>query len=233
MNPSERHQLRKILSDSNTCPTPDRLAACWDGSVTGTERTTIEHHTLLCTACSAEWVMLADFHSATPGPAEIADVNAIVSKLHQHNKQLMQGESQPEPIWWKRLFSSPVMARLALSLTVLVIVLALSLQWRAAQTGTLDDAASITLEPSGDIKTAPQTFKWTPVPNAASYKVVLSDVDNTEIFSQQTTITSIVVPDAIRASIVANKTLIVKVTAYDAANKVIAESQPSSFRLMP
>jgi hypothetical protein len=93
---------------------------------------------------------------------------------------------------------------------------------------------SLTVElraPIGDVIAAPQRLEWRPVPGAVRYRVRLMEVDRRELWSIDTAAATADLPEPIQALAVPAKTLLWQVTAYNAANAVIAESGQERFRL--
>jgi hypothetical protein len=85
--------------------------------------------------------------------------------------------------------------------------------------------------PVGDVTVVPERLQWEPVDGASRYRVRLAEVDRHEIWSAETSDTSIAIPDSVRAQVVPGKTLVWQVTAYNAAGAPIADSDPQRFRL--
>src|SRR6185295_11870454 len=86
--------------------------------------------------------------------------------------------------------------------------------------------------PVGDQAAVPTRLQWQPVSGASRYRVRLTEVDRHEIWSSDTMDSAIDLPPDVRARIVPGKTLVWQVTAYNASNAPIAESDAERFRLV-
>jgi hypothetical protein len=85
--------------------------------------------------------------------------------------------------------------------------------------------------PIGDVADAPERLQWEPVAGAVRYHAQLAEVDRREVWSADTSGTSIAIPAPVRGQVVPGKTLVWTITAYDAAGVPIAESDRQRFRV--
>jgi hypothetical protein len=87
--------------------------------------------------------------------------------------------------------------------------------------------------PVGNQAEPPQRLEWLPVDRAVRYRVRMLEVDRREIWSTSTSAPEVALPPDVRSSITPGRTFEWDVTAYDSADRAIAESGIQSFRVEP
>ncbi len=235
----DREILRQALSASAECPTLDDLVAYLDTRVQGEPRVRVESHLSSCPRCLTEMSLLKDFRMA-PRSREKADVRWIEQGLRQRFSGAARAvESESEP-WWKRFWSLPSMRVLALGFGCLLIVVGIAVQSRRPSAlelrtgiggGELRSASVLLIEPLGELPSAPREMKWQAVSGAARYHVRLLEVDRHEIWSGDSSSTSIRLPGPAGERFRPGKTLLWQVVAYNSSGKEIASSDLQSVRV--
>ena len=232
MTQERRALLREVLAPE--CPGVEQLTALKDGSVAFAQAEPLRRHLQSCKLCQAEWRALEEFLTSRPARAEREDVRAIVA-------QLTPNPSAAEA-WWQRWLALPSFPRWAGAVAAVLIFVAVGVQYQARRVGSLNGfqpsgelraGRSIEVAPRGNLADVPQELKWTAVAGAASYKVSVNEVDGTEIWRQESTELTVNLPAAVRQQILPRKTLVITVTALDAAGRTLAQTEPTRFQIMP
>jgi hypothetical protein len=83
--------------------------------------------------------------------------------------------------------------------------------------------------PIGDLAEVPQELRWQPFPGADMYKIVIMEIDHSQLWNVQTRANSIVIPAAVRAKMLPGKPILWQVTAFTPQGKVVAASQVQKF----
>ncbi len=222
MNPE--HFLR-----CGDCLTPADLEAFLEGRLPGARA-----HIDTCPACEHELASLREFLAASAGAAEEQDLAWIEARLRP---------AVPAPArrrWLAWLPSAPL-PRFAFTCAAALLVIAGGLQLRHMAGPSLDDSRSLTvrsaqirvLAPSGDLQTSPDEFRWEPLPQSATYEVVLTEVDGATLWTGRTNQSKLKTPESIQHEMLPRKTMLWRVRALDEQGVVIAESSMERIRLLP
>jgi hypothetical protein len=89
---------------------------------------------------------------------------------------------------------------------------------------TYRSARIAVIAPAGDLATAPNELRWTPVPNAARYHVQLVEVDATSVWSADTTEPYVKLPPQVITQFAPGKTLLWTVEAYRGSDALAASA---------
>jgi len=197
----------------------------------------MKRHVDGCPNCRTELQMLRSFTSSQVAPQERAAVDEIAARLKTSSAP--REERQP---WWKQLFAPRWLTPVAAALALVMLAAGVTIELRRRTQPALDTSAGgsevlrspaiAILSPVGDLQNKPSGIRWEPAPNAARYRVRIMEVDRGELWSAETTATLIELPPVVENLIVPAKTLLIQVTALDAAGSRIAESEPVRFRLL-
>jgi hypothetical protein len=240
-NEAERRLLAGELQRTPSCPDVDVLAAFHEQGA-GSEAA----HISSCVYCQTELALMREFAEPQLTAEESAAVSKIVSGLKRRTEDMIAPvrtiKEAPAP-WWKKLFFGhagwlrPVTV-LAAGLAVLIIA---SVNWRQPGSVPLSSispdetlrAANINITaPVGDVAQRPAQIQWDAVPGAASYTVEILEVDRSTLWSGRSVSNEIALPSAVQAGILPAKTLLLRVTALDAAGKTIVQSELVRFRYL-
>lgn len=211
------------------CLTPAELEAFLEGRLPAAHA-----HIDTCPACEHELTSLREFLAAKESPAEERDLAWIQARLRTNS---------PAPArrgWFAWLRSAPI-PRFAFTCAAVLLVIAGGLQLRHMAGPSLDDSRSVTvrsaqirlLGPSGDLQTAPSEFRWEPLPQSATYEVVLAEVDGATVWTGRTNQSKLNAPESIQQQMLPRKTMLWRVRALDEQGVVIAESSMERIRLLP
>ena len=148
-----------------------------------------------------------------------------------------------ERSWFARLFAIPGF-RIAAPVAAAAIVAAALLWLRSPKEPELQanlGAGSTvyrstevqTIAPVGNLQKTPDHMQWRAVESAASYKILMSEVDQTEVWTAQTSDTSLTIPRAVVAKMKVGKPFLWKVSALDTNGQVLATSQTQRFVIAP
>ncbi len=236
---TDREIIRQALTASAECPTIEDLASYLDRETQGEPRVRLESHLSSCPRCLTELSLLKDFQIAARS-AEKTDVRWIEQGLRQRfSGAARAAESEREP-WWNRLWSLPSMRVLALGFGCLLVVVGIALHSRRPSAlelrtgiggGELRSTSVLLIEPVGDLPSAPREMKWQAVSGVARYHVRLLEVDRHEVWSGDSSSTSIRLPGSVGERFRPGKTLLWQVVAYDSSGKEIASSDLQSVRV--
>src|SRR5579859_4202213 len=195
-------------------------------------------HLASCSHCQTELSLLKSFEDATPAADEGAAVAWIAAQLQRQQSAPAHKSAAPRVSFWRNLFRVPYLAGAAALVAVLVLGISLynSNSDHPGLTPHRDIGIYRTGEiklvaPAGDLAQAPNEFRWEAVPNAASYKVELTDVLGKPLASATSTEPQLAATHEMRAAMRAGMPVNWKVTAHDGNGKILAESSGGSFKI--
>src|SRR5262245_36576108 len=203
--------LKKALAPGPDCLSLEDLGRYADGALRGEQHTAAARHIERCPTCQAELALMQSVTSASD-----------------------QSER-------KRSRIVPVVAAAAVVLAVVAAGTSYVLFRKAPElpssiTAERDVTRSLTLgvrSPLGDQREAPRRLEWVATDRAVRYRVRLLEVDRRDLWSTTTAAAAVDVPSAVQSSLTPGRTFLWDVTAYDAANRIVSESGPQSFRVLP
>jgi hypothetical protein len=241
--PSEQPILRAALGLGRDCPAIGQLEQLLDQS--DPAPSPLSQHVESCSYCQTELHLMRVFQEGKPPEAEEAAVRSVALQLRQRSAEIFHaGTASPtnrEPSWWRSFWNVRWLSPAALAMAGVLIVVAVSVEWRKGPPGlrppspeqeVLRSGAIAVIAPVGDLQQAPREIQWQPAPNAVKYQVRLLEVDRTELWKTDTTENRIDLPPQVRALIVPAKTLLCQVSAFDATGRSVAESNVVRFRLL-
>jgi anti-sigma factor RsiW len=237
----EDQSLTNALRAGPECPSIERLGRYADGALTPEERRREESHIASCANCQAELALLHAFANPALRDDEAEVVRWGVEQLQRREPEIFDG-GRKKAATVRRWLS---FGRLRPVLALAVVLLAVGsgyYMFNPAPPGLPTDIGSgpeatrtlriVVQGPVGDRQAVPTRLEWQPVSGASRYRVRLTEVDRHEIWSSDTINAAIDLPPDVRAHIVPGKTLVWQVTAYNASNATIAESNAERFRLV-
>ena len=241
---AERDFLRSTLGAGPECLSPEQLEALVSAE------TPIPPHIAQCPRCQAELALLKSFMTSEPLPDEGASVAWISAHLERQRDSIKNPARRSSPTTaalktqtgrLANLFRLPTM-RWAVPITVaaaaiVVVSLALLRSSKApelhadlGQQPAIYRSQEIQLvAPIGDVTEVPQELQWQTFTGAATYKVVIMEVDHSELWSTQTPANSIAIPATVRAKMLPGKPILWQVTALTPQGQVVATSQVQKF----
>lgn len=241
-SPSDRPQLRSALGPGDDCPPIEQLELLLDTAAGAPS--VLARHVESCAYCRAELDLLRRFQSEDLDESEKEPVRLVTERLAARAGQIFPGRppaAAREP-WWRTFWASPWPRAAAFAMAGVLIVVAVSLQWRHSQPAlhppagpdqeVLRSNVLSILSPAGDLRQVPQEIRWQAARGAANYEVRLLEVDDSELWRAATAEDHIMLPSSVRLRIVPAKTLLCQVTALDASGHVVAESSKVRFRLL-
>jgi hypothetical protein len=89
------------------------------------------------------------------------------------------------------------------------------------------------ISPKGEVAAFPDRITWDAVPGATEYKVTLSEVDRTVIFDKTFTSNVLELTDEERKLLLPRKTVLLLISASDAAGNEIARSGTTRVTVRP
>jgi len=239
---SDRETLKSAFAATPQCLTPDQLEALLEGSHSNP-------HLAECPRCQTELAMLKSFESGAPLPDEGAAVAWISSHLDRQLTNIKSGKSALRSVgkkaelkesWWAKMFGTggmrwvlPVAAVAAIGVASAVLLhspKAPELQANAGGQPAIYRSQEVHLvSPIGAIKAVPEELRWQAYAGAASYQVVVMEVDHSQLWSIESKELTTNIPASVRAKILPGKTILWQVTALDAESRVLVTSQVQRF----
>lgn len=238
--------LRAALSPSATCASIEQLSRLCDADHAGSQDARAAQHVAECARCRTELALLKHFESGDVGVDERADANWIVTRLERDVARLAAGEELPErhvraaTAWQPWLNLRPLAGGLGLAAALLLVVLNVPLHKAAAPDVPNDVTAGPSVfrsdalgvkGPTGEVEAAPKELRWEPAGGAASYAVLVMEVDHTEVWTGQAREARVALPASVRARMVPGKPFLWQVVAKDAAGNALATSELQRFRV--
>jgi hypothetical protein len=231
MNGDAVRKSLTVLGPGPDCLAIDDLVQSLEGGQGDIQKENAAKHVSTCAYCKAELAMFQTFADGNVRSEERRDVEAIVSKLRRNSPV-------PSESWWTRLLQIRIWAPAGVAFASIVLVVVL---WGPGRPGgpevsgpgdVMRSHAVTLIAPLGDLPEAPEQLRWNGVSGATGYRVRLSEVDHTELWSGATAGTEIALPDDIRRKITPLKTLDWQVLAVDDRSSTLADSGLRQFRVV-
>lgn len=233
--PDERNRsmVRDALQTSPECLDCDQLS---EPMLNDAQREHVES----CPRCQTERKLIRDFAAGGMEADERASIEWIASRLQKASPVPASPPGRPAGLMQRMPW---LVWRPALALAgALVIAIGTGLY---VQRGTEPEAPRLSedaqpvyrshsmelIAPSGDLDGPPGELRWQPVPQAVRYQVQLSEVDRTVLWHSEVPESRVELPFGVREKAVPGKTLMWKVTAYDAGGHPLASSTAERFRV--
>ena len=229
----EAEAFRAALGPGPQCPPIEELSRLVENP--GSDQLLVKH-VATCPHCRTELKLMQMFESGEVRPDESAAVRQVVERL-----QAGRRAAEPERLPWWRWLAAMRMRPVILGMATLLVVAGVGLQLRQSAAPTLHRVSgdevlrahdTVILAPAGDVSEAPREIRWQATTGAVRYHVRLLEVDGTELWNAETDADHIAIPADVTARIVPAKTLLVRVSALDAASHKLAESEPVRFRVL-
>lgn len=224
---NQRDTIRNSAARTSQCIPLERL-----GQLTDADR----RHLEVCARCRTEQTLWQQFSEAEPGEHEGAAVQWISAEL----KRRAAVKQEPRRDWLAWLKPLRTTSGAIATVTVLFIgaagLVATRDSWGESYAPPSEIYRSVDVAvtaPKGDLNQAPSELAWRAVSNAASYHVRVIEVDNTLLWQQSATSTTVSIPESVRRLAVPGKTLLWSVVARDRNGGEIAKSSAQSFRVRP
>lgn len=233
MSENVNKKILPALRPSDACPSLDELIDLTSGQRGEQRRHEAEAHVAGCAHCATELALFREFQEPSVQAEEKADVDAIVARLRENSPV-------PRAAWWERFLTIRWMAPASLALAAILVG---ALLWAPGRIGSEagprvsgnDDAMRSgrvnVIGPSGALTKAPSKLEWAPLQGATQYRVSLSEVDQTVIWSATVEGSSAVLPAHVAAQVVSLRTFVWQVFALDKSGTVIADSGTQRFRV--
>jgi hypothetical protein len=232
----QKELLREALGPTSECPPLDVLAAPRQDAQT-------KRHAQECPHCRAELALLHQFESAEARPGEAADLAWIESELARRSPVAARS---PEffgrlRAWFEFLFSPAGRGRLSLAVASVVLLVTAGLVMRpggGVRQGITEEPAVwrsgqfAATSPAGDLDQPPSQLRWEAVPGAASYHVRLLEVDGAEIWSADSTSTSVAFPGNIASQLTRGRAFQWDATSRNGAGRQLATTNLQTFHIV-
>ena len=215
-------------------PTPDCLPFDRFGeALTAAERDHLAH----CVRCETEMALWQEFRDATPRSDEGAAVQWVVAEVGRRRSSTSTTPARRPS--WRHWFGAPWIRPVAVAATLVVAVgVGYVLQDREPSIDVTPSSGDVyrstrieSPAPTGDLAAPPSVFTWVPVAGAASYDVVVLEVDRTILWRTATREARLELPSSVMAHFVAGKAILWEVTARGPDGAMLAESGTQRFRV--
>jgi hypothetical protein len=210
-------------------------------------------HLAECSRCQTELALLQSFESSEPLLDEGAAVAWISARLERNLGQIKGAPasrgfsaSGNAGSWFSRLFAGRTSRWLMPVSAALIVVIAsvARMQIHRSQEPELSaDAGNApvvyrsqemeAIGPAGALSEAPRVLQWKTFAGTVRYKVLMMEVDDSPLWSDETSDSIVTIPDAIRAKMLPRKPVLWRVTALDSQGRVLASSQVQRFSVQP
>jgi hypothetical protein len=240
---SDRDILKSTLAATPNCLTAEQLEQCLDGKA-------IHPHLAECPRCQGELALLKSFESASPLADEGAAVAWISAHLERNLENIKSANSRGrgaaqtagmQGSWMARTFgltglrwAIPV-AGLAMAAIVVALFLR-SPKEPQLQANNMQHPSTIyrseeiqVAGPVGSVLQPPQEIRWNAFVGAQTYRVVVMEVDHTQLWTSETKSLFVQIPSNLRVKIVPGKPILWQVTAEDPQGNKLASSQVQRF----
>jgi hypothetical protein len=137
-----------------------------------------------------------------------------------------------QPIQADRGKGSPAFGRIALAAASLLVAVGVGVHFRQTQEFDLKgpviyrSAQFAAISPIGSVVSAPPAFKWEAVADAATYRLSLMDVDRSEIWTVETSDTTVAAPPEVQRKMTAGRGFLWTVSARNTAGEKVSETDP-------
>jgi hypothetical protein len=235
----EQDIFRAALGPGKQCLSIEELQQLVSGPATAS----IEQagHLKDCGYCRTELQLLQTFEAGETDSSE--EVQRVTEQLRQRSSAFREQRLAPPVPWWRAMLAMPRLAQASLAMAMILVVAGIVLQFRSTHRPSLNETnqtgqevfrsgSFAVLGPVGDLQERPGEIRWEGAPQAARYRLRVLEVDQSEVWTAETTDDHIDLPSSVRAKIVPAKTLFCEVSAFDSSGKKIGETGLVRFRLV-
>ena len=241
--PSQQDAFRIALGPGNDCPPIEELERY--ASSAALSASELGEHVKSCSYCQTELHLLKTFQSEEAGPMS-EGARRTAELLRKRSKEILRqpASDKVQVPWWKAAFAMRGLAQASLAAAMILAVAGITIQFRTTtqppalnqSSGSGQDVVRsgsfAVVSPMGDLHESPSEIRWEKVPNAASYRVHLLEVDRNELWKAETKEDHIDLPASVRSRVVPAKTLFCEITAFDSSGNKVGETGPVRFRLV-
>ena len=232
--------LAAALSAGSDCPPLEELEHLLDEQ----PPPPLKQHLDRCLHCQTELQMLRLFTSAEVAERDKQAVDSIAARLKARSTAVGTERTAIEgrESWWRLILAARWLTPAAVTLAVALFVTGVAIELRQGRQPALDTTTGgaevyrsstiAILTPLGDLRQKPTEIRWEAASNAVRYRVRIMEVDRVVLWSTETTAASVELPGTVKTLILPTKTLLVQVSAFDAAGGKIADSEAVRFRLL-
>lgn len=217
------------------CPALDELIEFTSGARGKEKQTETEAHLASCSHCTTELALFREFEQPSMRGDEQAAVAAIVQKLRRNSPVARRS-------WLATLLDIRWMTPALATCAMIAMAAFLWAPWRSEldrapvvseDGGTMRSGRLQAVAPLGSLADVPAKLEWEPVSGAVLYRITVSEVDQTLVWSGTSATSELALPSQVRAKVLPRKTLTWQVAAVDAQQSVLATSAVNRFTLTP
>jgi len=241
---TDRDILKSTLAATPQCLAPEQLEALLDGKHSNP-------HLAQCPRCQAELAMLKSFETGAPLPDEgaaVAWIGAHLDRQLDNIKSPSRGRlarpvnqsAGPQGSWLAWMFGFGGMRWVLPAAAVAAIAIASAVLLRPTKAPDLQANAGgqspiyrsqeiQVIGPVGDLQQVPQELRWQQFAGAVAYRVVLMEIDRSQLWTSETKEMAAEIPIFARAKMLPGKPILWQVTALDSQARVLGTSQVQKF----
>jgi hypothetical protein len=217
------------------CPALDELIDLTSGAQGKAKQAEAEAHVAACAHCTTELALFREFDQPSMLDEEKPAVDAIVRKLRANSPVERRS-------WFATLLDIKWMTPALATCAMIAVATFLWAPWRSEfdkapvvseDGGTMRSGRLQAVAPVGSLNAVPDRLEWEKVNGAVLYRITVSEVDQTLVWSGTSTTSEIALPPEVRGKVLPRKTLTWQVAAVDAKQIVLATSATNRFTLMP
>ena len=223
-------------SSGQGCPPPEIYLAGADSTLSAEEKLRLGEHLARCPACAAERDLARAFVLPSEDDEQREDVRFVVARLEATSPLGRRATQQSARRSWTtapwRLAAAAVIVAGVGGAALMLRPTAPTLPRPAGHTVTRGSIVTID-EPVGEMAEFPQFLRWIELPEANSYRVRLTGVDETIIWDATVPASPASLPAEVAGRLHRAVVYLWQVEALDASGSRIAWSEQASFRVVP
>ena len=236
---SDRDILKSALAATPECLSTGQLEGLLDGNANNP-------HLAGCPRCQAELSLLKSFESQEPLAGEGAAVAWISSHMERQLPHIKTGRARAVRAGgndattqgnrflgsgaWRWLAPATILAAAILIAVLIRPEKEPDLRADAGGTNIAYRSSEVVLvSPIGDLQEIPKALTWHAFSDAANYRITVMEIDNSPLWSAETSAASIEIPLPLHAKMLPGKPILWQVAALDAQGRILGTSQVQRF----
>ena len=228
--------LIRAYRDGGKCPPPELFLPSEWGDLDDVARDEAMRHLETCPACASERELALAFEAPpVANPSAEEDLAAILSRIETGSSREASGSILRFPLL-SRIAPRGAFALAAAALMLLAASVVVRTRGAAPELPPRPDeevtrGGRVTLvSPSGDVDQLPSSFDWREIDGATSYRVTLTSVDDTVLWSGTASRPPLALPAEIREALEARVVYFWRVEAFDPEGTRVGWSASARFR---
>jgi hypothetical protein len=238
--------IQTALRRGSDCPELTHFFEALEAASQTPARVQAEQHLSGCPGCQTEWSLYRQFEAAEMRPDERPAVDYIVKQVQSKRAaQRREDRAADRRSSWQRFLTPAItpawLGGAAIAMAALIVAIGIGSQWRTRHTAPevytdnqiLRSQLIELTTPLTELTRPPSEIHWKSLPGVTQYTVSITEVDQTRIVYKNITSSSLILPDNARKLLLSARTLLLSVTASDAAGREVGRSQIAKIRVSP